>query len=311
MKFSIVIPVYNVEKYISKCLESIKNQSYDNFEVIIVNDGSKQNEEKIIKKYLKDSRFKYIKKENGGISDARNVGVKEITGDYLVFIDSDDYIENDLLEKFNAVLTNNSVDVLKYALKTVDENGNLLHIPLINPFENISKSKSIKKLLRDEFIDPASIHVYKVDFWKKHNFKFSVGLVHEDFGLVPYILDQAKSVTSIDYFGYNYVQREASIMSDISYDKILKRVEDFKKQYLNHKKRIKNKDMLGYVALATIIKGRELKDEERKDYINFIRKEKLISKITYISFKRFLMKIYLYLFLEKYLTKLNREFYGC
>lgn len=310
MKFSIVIPVYNVEKYISKCLESIKNQTYDNFEVIIVNDGSKQNEEKIIKKYLKDSRFKYIKKENGGISEARNVGIKEISGDYLIFIDSDDYIQKDLLKRFNKELKKNSVDILKYALKTVDEKGNVLNKAVINPFLNIPKSKAIKKILKDEYIDPASIHVYKVDFWKKYDFKFSVGLVHEDFGLIPYILDKAENIISLDYYGYNYVQREASIMSDISYDKILKRVDDFKNHYLNHKKTIKNKDLLGYISLATIIKARELNDGDRKEYIKFIRQEKLISKITNISFKRFLMKIYLYLFLEKYLTKLNKEFYG-
>ena len=97
MKFSIVIPVYNVEKYIDKCLKSIINQTYDNFEVIVVNDGSPDNSQVIIDKYVKkDKRFKSYEKKNGGLSDARNYGLEYISGDYLLFIDSDDNIEKDL-----------------------------------------------------------------------------------------------------------------------------------------------------------------------------------------------------------------------
>lgn len=310
MKFSIIIPVYNVEKYIEKCLESLKNLKYKNFEAIIVNDGSKQNEEKIIKKYLKDERFIYIKKENGGISDARNVALDKATGDYLIFLDSDDYLEKDALNKLDNALKNNKVDIVKYSLKSVDEKGKLLNKPRINPFDNLTKEQAIKKILLDEYIDPACMHVCRLEFWKKHKFKFATGLIHEDFGLMIDVLDKAESIISLDYYGYNYVQREASIMSDISYEKQIKKVNDFKTHYLNHKKNLKNKDLLGYVALATIIKGKELNDEDRKEYIKFIKNEKLISKITPISFKRFLMKIYLYVFLEKYLEKLNREFYN-
>lgn len=310
MKFSIIIPVYNVEQYIEKCLESLKNLKYDNFEAIIVNDGSKQNEEKIIKKYLKDKRFIYIKKENGGISDARNVALDKATGDYLMFLDSDDYLEKDALNKLDKALKKNKVDIVKYSLKSVDMDGKVLKQPRINPFDNLTKEQGVKKILLDEYIDPACMHVCRLEFWKKHKFKFATGLIHEDFGLMIDVLDKAESIISLDYYGYNYVQREASIMSDISYEKVLKKVNDFKTHYLNHKKNLKNKDLLGYVALATIIKGKELNDEDRKEYIKFIKKEKLISKITPISFKRFLMKIYLYLFLEKYLEKLNREFYN-
>ena len=107
MKFSIIIPVYNVEAYISKCLDSIKNQSYDNYEVIIVNDGTKDNSVNVIDKYLSDNRFKLYNKENGGLSSARNYGIKYVTGDYILFIDSDDYIERDLLNNFNNILKNN------------------------------------------------------------------------------------------------------------------------------------------------------------------------------------------------------------
>lgn len=104
MKFSIVIPVYNVEEYIDKCLNSVLNQTYKDFEVIIVNDGSPDNSIQIIDRYVKmDDRFKVYSKENGGLSAARNFGVKKVSGDYLIFLDSDDYIEKDLLLKISEV----------------------------------------------------------------------------------------------------------------------------------------------------------------------------------------------------------------
>ena len=93
MKFSIIVPVYNVEKYVEKCLKSIDNQSYQKFEAIIVNDGSKDKSDSIIKKYIKDKKqFIYLTKENGGLSDARNFGIKYASGDYIIFLDSYDYI---------------------------------------------------------------------------------------------------------------------------------------------------------------------------------------------------------------------------
>ena len=93
MKFSIIVPIYNVEKYIEKCLQSIKDQTFKNFEVIMVDDGSTDNSNKIMKLFEKDKRFKSYSKKNGGLSDARNYGIQYTTGDYLLFIDSDDYID--------------------------------------------------------------------------------------------------------------------------------------------------------------------------------------------------------------------------
>ena len=104
-------------------------------------------------------------------------------------------------------------------------------------------------------------------------------------------------------------------MTELSYENVKKKVNDFKKHYLAHKKILNNKNkidkhLLGFSVFATIIKARELNDVDRKEYIKFIKEEKLVSKISNISFKRFLMKIYLYLFLDIYLSKLNKEFYG-
>ena len=98
-KFSIVIPVYNVEDYIKECLDSIMNQTFKDYEVIVVNDGTKDNSMDIVKKY----KVKTINQENGGLSAARNNGAKHAKGEYLLFIDSDDTIEPDLLKELNNV----------------------------------------------------------------------------------------------------------------------------------------------------------------------------------------------------------------
>ena len=96
---SIVIPIYNAEKYLEECLNSIKNQTYKNFEVIMVNDGSKDESETICKRFLEyDARFRYFTKENGGVSSARNLGLDNVKGDFITFIDSDDWIAENHLE---------------------------------------------------------------------------------------------------------------------------------------------------------------------------------------------------------------------
>ena len=96
-KFSIIIPVYNVEKYLKKCLDSVFNQTYKDYEVIVVNDGTKDNSMDIVKDY----DVKVINQKNQGLSAARNAGVKKATGEYLIFLDSDDYWEKDLLKELS------------------------------------------------------------------------------------------------------------------------------------------------------------------------------------------------------------------
>ena len=107
-KISIIIPVYNGEKYIEKCLDSIKNQTFKDYEVLIINDGSKDNTKKLIEKYLNDKRFKLFNRTNHGIGASRNFGLDESSGEYICFIDSDDYVDKKYLEKlYNKILKEN------------------------------------------------------------------------------------------------------------------------------------------------------------------------------------------------------------
>ena len=132
MKFSIIIPVYNVEPYLEKCLDSVTNQTYKNFEVIIVNDSSPDNSQKIIDKYVKkDKRFKGYIKENGGVSSVRNYGLQKVSGDYILFLDGDDYIDISLLEELSKKIANQYPDIVRFSLSTVTEKNELIkEIPI-------------------------------------------------------------------------------------------------------------------------------------------------------------------------------------
>lgn len=293
MKYSIIIPVYNVEEYLDRCLKSILNQTYSNYEVIIVNDGSPDNSDNIIKSYEKeDKRFKGYKKVNGGLSDARNYGLKYATGDYLIFIDADDYIENNYLEKVNDVLEKNKdIDVLKFKIKLVDEGGNLIRMENGLNKEGVT---SFEELVKLEFLEPAWSYVYKLSFWKENNFTYLKGMIHEDFGLTPEILMKANKIYYLNSYLYNYVQRNGSIMSSNNKEKLHKKAYDMLYQYDRLIKINYNKDTKVYksfLANALISKTNTLDKEEQKKYKEELRKRKVIDNLIDNTLKRKIKKI--------------------
>ncbi len=293
MKYSIIIPVYNVEEYLDRCLKSILNQTYSNYEVIIVNDGSPDNSDNIIKSYEKeDKRFKEYKKVNGGLSDARNYGLKYATGDYLIFIDADDYIESNYLEKVNDVLERNKdIDVLKFKIKLVDEGENLIRMENGLNKEGVT---SFEELVKLEFLEPAWSYVYKLSFWKENNFTYLKGMIHEDFGLTPEILMKANKIYYLNSYLYNYVQRNGSIMSSNNKEKLHKKAYDMLYQYDRLIKINYNKDTKVYksfLANALISKTNTLDKEEQKKYKEELRKRKVIDNLIDDTLKRKIKKI--------------------
>ena len=127
---SIIVPIYNVEKYLKQCLDSIQDQSYQNFECLLINDGSPDNSADICKEYVsKDPRFRYIEKENGGVSSARNLGLEHSKGEYITFIDSDDWVDSDYLEVLYKSLTDEKADVAVSTYKqfNMDDNNYYVH----------------------------------------------------------------------------------------------------------------------------------------------------------------------------------------
>lgn len=299
MKFSIIVPVYNVEKYISKCIESIINQTYKNFELIIVNDGSPDNSQKIIDKYVKkDKRIKSFIKENGGLSDARNYGLKYTTGDYLLFVDSDDSIEMKLLEKINSSLSKDKVDILRFECALYNEENVKIQSCSGSNYQNKDVDTCIQELITRKYVEPAWLYCYNIKFWRENNFKYQEGKIHEDFGLTPLILYKAKTISSIDYSGYKYLIRDGSITNSSNYSKTKKAVYDMLEQgkILNklleyEEDSIKKKAILNYINESLILKSRELNNCDRKKYISELRKEEINKKIYPYNAKKLLKKI--------------------
>lgn len=295
MKFSIVIPVYNVEKYLDKCLNSICKQTYKDFEVIIVNDGSPDNSQAIIDKYVKkDSRFQAYQKENGGLSDARNYGIERCKGDYLLFVDSDDYIEKDLLKELSTVLKKEKYDVIKFKLRLADENGEILEKEDGFAF---SKEINLSEMLTQVYSDLAWTYCYNLTFWHKHKFQFAKGKIHEDFGLVPFILYQSTSIYYLNYYGYNYVQRKGSIMNCA--EKTMRRVQDklyhfdFLYQMIQKAEspNIEYKDeLISYIANGLVYGAVLLNGKNLKDYIKELKKRNVFDLILDDTPKRKIKK---------------------
>ena len=138
---SVIVPVYNVEKYLSKCLESILNQSFSQFELILVNDGSTDNSELIFNKYLYDKRLIVINKSNGGLSSARNAGLDVARGEYIIFIDSDDYINNKMFEILYNEMIRSKSDIIICDYLKVSESENEKIIDMLNYKSEIIEGK--------------------------------------------------------------------------------------------------------------------------------------------------------------------------
>lgn len=211
---SIVVPIYNVDKYLDKCIESIVNQSHANLEIILVDDGSPDNCPSICDKWAKkDDRIKVIHKENGGLSHARNAGLAVATGNYITFVDSDDYIEHDMYEKLISVMHQTSSDIVSCKLKYVYDNESY-SVSSEDSFELIeyNTEDALCALIDDKIRQVVWNKLYKADLIK--DIVFDVGKCHEDEFWSYKVIGKASKITTVNYTGYNYLQRSDSIMNN-------------------------------------------------------------------------------------------------
>lgn len=238
MFFSILVPAYNVEKYLRNCLESIRRQTFEDYEVLLVDDGSTDASPEICDEYARmDQRFHVIHKENGGVVSARKAGAERACGEYLVTVDGDDEIEEDLLYEMHRLILEKQPDLITIGFKVVDENGNF-------SFERLSDIKAgyyagetlprfRSKLLYDK--DRAGFNCGCVTFstWSKviktSIYKESIANVNErvekgdDLVAFLYMMRQVQSVAASDYSGYHYRLQPSSLMHTC-------RVEDLYRQ---------------------------------------------------------------------------------
>ncbi len=209
---SVIVPLYNVQKYIRQCVESILVQSYENFELVLVDDGSTDESGKIIDEYTqKDQRVKVFHKPNGGISDARNFGLEHTNGEYITFVDSDDFVGKDYLKKLVELLFEYSADISIVSSMTVAEDG------YIKPFDDSEKSgcdntmDAIKNMcIRKHYGLSPWAKLYKKSLFD--GVKYPVGRIHEDLLTTPYIFARAEKIAYSESIQLYYRVHNESIM---------------------------------------------------------------------------------------------------
>ena len=310
-KISVIVPVFNTGKYIKKCLNSILSQKNVDYEIIVVNDGSTDNSDEIIKNYVNQhqEKVKYYTKQNGGLSDARNYGITKASGDYLCFVDSDDYIDENLFANLEKYIEQN-IDVIKYkCIKVDDKYGELERIdgPI---FECKNGMAAFNELYAaDVLLEPAWLYLFKREYFQKNNFQFPVGKYHEDWAIIPFAVLSAKTMVSTGLYGYYYVQSSNSITRDNDDEKVYKRAWDMLEHYDNLIGKIMsiNTDEIAvenfkiYMSNCLILKLTELSAKYHKAYINELKKRKITNNFKASNLKQFVKKAILKISIKLYL----------
>lgn len=214
---TVIVPVYNIEEYIERCVRSILNQTYDNFELLLVDDGSKDRSGEIIDEIAKtDSRIKVFHKENGGSSSARNLAIENASGEYFSFIDSDDYIEPDFLECLVAPVNRakeageNIPKIVQIGRNEIDEAGNIQPDICTPPDkeEFISSEQFFKDLIMHIGDCSFCTKITHRDLFKER--AFPVGKLNEDFHLLIYMLNECSGVVNLPGYKYHVFYRIGS-----------------------------------------------------------------------------------------------------
>ena len=313
---SIIVPVYNVERYLEKCVNSIINQTYKNLEIILVDDGATDSSGNMCDELAKsDNRIKVYDKENGGLSDARNYGVERVTGDYIGFVDSDDYIDSEMYEKLYEAIKKENVDVAECSLKVIypgkielftDEK----YYKVLGKTEYLEEYLTIKKVFGSVWTK-----LIKSDVAKK--LVFPKGKLYEDTYYAYDLINIANSFVLIDSPSYNYLMRENSITNskfDPRIFDLIKIVEKFHKMtyenYPSLKEAADCRKMYAYFSvLNSILLEENYRNNEYYSEILSYFKRNYISllKNKYITRNRklciILIKISIYLYrgvLERY-----------
>lgn len=220
---SIVIPVYNVEKYLDECISSVTSQTYPNISIILVDDGSTDSSGRICDNYVKeghDSRISVIHKANGGLSDARNAGMSEARGKYIYFLDSDDYIEKQAIEILTLISEQNQLDILSFDTNMFSEASCKPSISegictTLAYYPELMKGRELylTSHKNHDYHPTTWLHFYNRDFLNKHNFTFKKGIIHEDELFTFITLMAAERVIRVPIALHNYRFRSGSIAS--------------------------------------------------------------------------------------------------
>ena len=294
-KISIVIPAYNVEKYIEHCLESVIHQTYKNLQIILVDDGATDTTGEICDRYAKiDNRIEVIHKSNGGLADARNKGLERVTGEYIAFLDSDDYIYPSFYEELHDLLKKYEADIAECDFLRIDIDNKEKSEQLISEEnakrkieEEVTNNIEALKLLYGVKLGP---YVKKVVVWNKlykrrvyEKIRFPLGKLHEDEYTTYKALYNANKIVSTNRVLHGYMQTKNSIMRqeikqkriDDTLDAYVQVVEFFKNQNLSElEMKARRRSLENCIELvAKIIRGNGTDAKKQVEEISNVYKE--------------------------------------
>lgn len=276
---SVIVPIYNVEAYLERCVESILQQTYEHIEIILVDDGSPDRCGSMCEEYAKkDRRIKVLHKENGGLSDARNAGLEMAKGKYVLFVDSDDLIKKELVESCVQTAEKNSSDIVIFDFNRVEENEEIVTTMEIEK----SGTYTLKSEPRILFGSPSAVNkLFRRDLFIKTGIRFPVGKYYEDLGTIPKLLLLADKIDYIKKSYYDYMIRSGSIMTAAKFEKnyedrteMLNGILDFYKEknvYENFYKELEYLAVLnGYFAPSRDLILQNRKSPVIKKFKNYI-----------------------------------------
>ncbi|WPO91426.1 glycosyltransferase family 2 protein [Chryseobacterium sp. HR92] len=296
-KISIIVPVYNVENYLTKCLDSLVNQSLSNIEILVINDGSKDNSEKIIEGYAQryPEKIKAFTKENGGLSDARNFGLDRAAGDYIGFVDSDDYVSETMFEEMLLLAEKHQAKMVICNIQKVDETGKVSQ--KLTQLPNMPE----KIVLENNFSVFSDISYFACNkLFKKelfHQRRFKKGVHFEDIQLIPQLLLECDTIAQTQNFHYQYLERTDSITKTHTEKGLdmLKAVADVENifnesQYSHKKEELKNfqifEGVYSFLAYLAFVKKEEI-FYSMSDQLVLFMKERQIKIQDILKYSRF------------------------
>lgn len=296
---SFIIPAYNAGKTIENTINSILKQKETSlqYEIIVVNDGSTDNIDDIMKKFNENKNIKYFSKENTGVADTRNYGINKSNGEYIIFVDSDDYIAESLLKDIETYIKQD-IELIKWNPIFVDENKNEISKNVNIAFEKVTGEQGFNLLFgKDNLIDCLWNYAIK----KEIMLKFPKGKYHEDFAIMPLVILKAKTMVAIDKYEYYYVQSQNSIMRNTSEEKTRQKLEDKLVHYDNFIKAIEKipvqkvtkENFLIFATNSLLAVIPELKNENKIWFKKELKKRKIARNIKIRNIKQLLKKIIL------------------
>lgn len=294
---SIIVPIYNVELYLERCINSLIIQSLQEIEIILVNDGSTDNSENIMLELAsKDNRIRTFTKPNGGLSDARNFGIKHAAGNYLAFVDSDDWIDKNMLKKMYDLASTTNCEMVICNLQKVNEN----EVPFRKLEQMQPNQKEVVNLSEDfssfgEISWFACNKLFKRDLF--HDVEFTKNLHFEDIATVPRLLLKSKKIGFCKEYFYQYFEREGSITRNFTKKGLdmFKAIEIVEEDFKNSNFKLNRKEwkrfliingFYSFLAYTAQVKDKKLKTEMYNKLKKFITLNK-VNKLEIIKYKRF------------------------